>query len=544
MKDKLMSQKNPIQPELSQAELDGLIERVERAIENELSLSVDDMKLLLLAIHSLAMLQQTIEDKDITLYKLRKLLGMVQQSEKRGLDNRSASTPRTRKNNVNKTPKKRTMRPPTVEHHALTDFQKGDSCPDCQRGKFYKFEPARLLRITGHGPFEAIQHISERLRCNACQVMRTAPLPDAVLEDGEANQQYGYSARSLMAINKFYSGLPYHHQGNVSNLFGYPISASTVFDQCEWLADAAMPVYYELKKIASNAQVFLLDDTPHRILEQQPEERANRRGSGTRIRTGVYSSGIVAYTQTHQEIVLFETSLGHAGEFIDDLLKKRDNTLPMPIVMSDALSSNTPTVIAVYQAYCNAHARREFFDIQHLKPEMIEWLLDRYGKIWENEAWIKEKNLDRETRLVYHQQHSKPVMEEIKRWAMSEQKAETFEEHSAFGKAIHYLLRHFDKLTCFYQMLDVPLDNNRMEETLKLIIRSRKTCHFFKTVNGAGVANVLTSLIGTGMRADINLFDYLTVLQRYAREVRDHPNAWLPWNYLEAVVEQQGKLKS
>lgn len=522
--------------EINQAELDALIKRVELAIENELALSIEDMKLLLLAIHSLATLQQKIEDKEVTVYKLRKLLGMVTQSEKRVAGGNSVGSKSNCKRSGNKTGKKRTMQPPKVEYHTVINFKKGDVCPDCQRGKFYKFEPASLLRISGHGPFEATKHISERLRCNACQTVITAKLPESVLADGEANQQYGYSARSLMALNKFYSGLPYYHQGNVSDLFGYPMTASTVFDQCEHLANRVMPVYYELKKMASDGKLFLLDDTPHRILEQQPEERANRNGSGTRIRTGVYSSGIIAYTSADQEIVLFETSLGHAGEFIDSLLKKRDQTLPIPVVVSDALNSNTPSTMEVYQAYCNAHGRREFFDLRHLKPEAIDWLLERYGKIWENEALIKEKNLDAQARLVYHQQHSKPVMEEIKTWAESEKRTETFEEHSGFGKAIHYLLRHFNKLTCFYQRPGIPIDNNRMEETLKLIIRSRKTCHFFKTVNGAGVANVITSLIATGMRAGINLFDYLTVLQRHADKVRANPKIWLPWNYLDALA--------
>lgn len=530
-----MSTEESIQ-EIGQEELNRLIERVEFAIENELSLSIEDMKLLLLAIHSLATLQQKIEDKDITLHKLRKLLGMVTQSEKRDPKKHTGSETKKPKNRPPKIRKKRATQPPKVEHHALTDFKKGDVCPDCQRGKLYKFEPGRLLRVSGHGPFEATQHISERLRCNACQGVMTAALPESVLADGKADQQYGYSARSLMALNKFYSGLPYHHQGNVSSLFGCTISASTVFDQCEHLANDAMPVYYELKKIASNAKLFLLDDTPNRILEQQPEERANRNGQGTRVRTGIYSSGVVAYTDENREIVLFETSLGHAGEFIDSLLKKRDSTLPIPAVMSDALSSNTPSVMAVHQAYCNAHCRREFFDLRHLKPHEIGGLLDLYSKIWENEAFIKESGLDEEARLLYHQQHSKPVMEQIKTWSLSQQEAKTFEEHSSFGKAIKYLLKHFDKLTRFYQLPGVPIDNNRIEETLKIIIRSRKTCHFFKTVNGSGVANVLTSLIGTGMRADINLFDYLTVLQRHADKVRTNPSDWLPWNYLDTLT--------
>ena len=74
-----------------------------------------------------------------------------------------------------------------------------------------------------------------------------------------------------------------------------------------------------------------------------------------------------------------------------------------------------------------------------------------------------------------------------------------------------------------------------MEETLKLVIRSRKTAHFFKTIVGAGVANVLTSMIGTGMRADINLFEYLTILQRYRDQVRASPTDWLPWNYQQTL---------
>lgn len=529
-----MSEKESIQ-DISQAELSALIERVECAIENELALSIEDMKLLLLAIHSLATLTQKIEDKEITLHKLRKLLGMVTQSEQRR-DKDKKRNGKSRKTATAKKRKKRATTPPKVEHHALTKFSKGDTCPGCQRGKLYPFEVGSLLRISGHGPFEATRHVTERLRCNACQEIITAKLPESVLADGEANQQYGYSARALMGLNKFYSGLPYYHQGNVSDLFGVSISASTVFDQCEHLANAVMPVYYELKKMAADANLFLLDDTPHRILEQQPEEKPNRNGKGTRLRTGIYSSGLVAYTEAQQEIVLFETSLGHAGEFIDSLLKKRNPRLPMPKVMSDALSSNTPSIMAVHQAYCNAHCRREFFDLQDLHPERIDWLLEEYGRIWENEEIIREKKLDATARLAYHQQHSKPVMENIQAWALKEQAAETFEEHSRFGKAIRYLLRHFDKLTCFYRIAGVPIDNNRMEETLKLIIRSRKTCHFFKTVNGAGVANVLTSLIGTGMRADINLFDYLTVLQRHANTVRLNPAAWLPWNYLDTLA--------
>lgn len=521
--------------EISVDELEALIARVEQAIEDELALTVEDMKRLLLAISTLSTVQQQLEDKDTTLYKLRKLLGMVTQSEQRHRrSSGKAATLGHQKPRANRTPRKKS--PPMVVYHGFGERKKGDVCPACQRGKLYKFEPGSLLRITGHSPLEATRHITERLRCNACQEVLTAELPDEVLADGKPNQQYGYSARALMALYKFYSGLPYHHQGNLSEMLGVSLSASTIFDQCEAVANAIMPIVYELRRLAANASLLLLDDTPHRILTQQPEERPNRHGTGTRVRTGVYSSGLVAYTPAGQEVVLFETSLGHAGELVDSILEKRDGTLPMPIVMSDALSSNTPTVIETHSGYCNAHCRRQFYDLQDKKPEIIDGLLTHYGKIWEHERTVKQEQMDDQMRLAYHQRYSQPVMNELKRWAEQQVAETTFEAHSAFGKAVNYLLRHFEKLTLFCRLPGVPLDNNRMEETLKLVIRSRKTAHFFKTINGAGVANVLTSVIGTGMRAAINLFEYLTTLQRYHEPVRANPKDWLPWNYQQTLA--------
>ncbi|HXL58820.1 MAG TPA: hypothetical protein VN958_21305, partial [Chitinophagaceae bacterium] len=59
--------------EIDRKALADLIVRVEEAIEHNLALSVDDLKLLLLAISTLCTLQEKIEADDVTLHKLRKL---------------------------------------------------------------------------------------------------------------------------------------------------------------------------------------------------------------------------------------------------------------------------------------------------------------------------------------------------------------------------------------------------------------------------------------------------------------------------------------
>jgi transposase len=247
--------------EIDRKALAELIVRVEEAIEHNLALSVDDLKLLLLAISTLCALQEKIETDDVTLHKLRKLLGMVQQSE-RHLVSSQKSNPKKNKKNIQKknTDKKNKSpsKPPKLIHHAMTEYQRGQVCPACKIGKLYKFEPSTFLRVTGHARFEAEKHIMEQLRCNACQEIYKAALPEAVLEDGDANQMYSYSARTLMVIDKFFSGLPYYHQANLADIFGHSMGASTIFDQCEQVADAVMPIFYELKRQAAMAYQFLL----------------------------------------------------------------------------------------------------------------------------------------------------------------------------------------------------------------------------------------------------------------------------------------------
>ncbi|MCP4933676.1 MAG: hypothetical protein GY927_05590, partial [bacterium] len=150
-------------------------------------------------------MQERLTDKDITLHKLRKLLGMISASEKlndligRGNTDKNNDSPK--KPHKKKKPNNTKPVQPSKHHHTLEALNKGDRCPECKAGTLYKYQPAQLLRITGQTPFLPELHLSERLRCNTCGQFFTAPLPEAVLADGNSDQKYGYSARTLMALN-------------------------------------------------------------------------------------------------------------------------------------------------------------------------------------------------------------------------------------------------------------------------------------------------------------------------------------------------------
>jgi transposase len=526
--------------ELSAAELDGLIDRVQQAAQHGLALSADDLQLLLSALLLLAQLQTELAEQDITLHKLRKLAGIVKRSEQlKHLAPGRSTSPSASRPAAQRTPK-----PPVepIVHerctHCLTEVAKGQRCPECGRGTLYNYTPAVVLRISGQTPLKSTQHLLERLRCNTCGSYFTAALPEAVQQDGPAEQTYGYSARALMAIQKYFAGAPFYRQQTLQQLFGLPISASTVFDQCEQLANAIRPLFACLLALAGTAWLYFVDDTTNRILTQGPVSKPDRRTGKPKVRSGVYTSGMIAVLADGQRCLLYQTNVGHAGEWLDEILSGRPATAPPPLIMSDALNHNRPSVVPEYhRALCNAHARREFVDIAHLFPDQVPDVLEQYARIWLHERQCQ--GLSPAQRLAYHREQSLPVMEQLRDGFQRQLDSGDVEANSGLGQAIGYFLRHYAGLTAFCRFEAAPLDNNPLEQALKLVIRGRKNALFFKTPAGAAIADVITSVVATAHHAGINTFDYLIALQRHADAVKAQPERWLPWNYHTAVEAQK-----
>jgi hypothetical protein len=212
---------------------------------------------------------------------------------------------------------------------------------------------------------------------------------------------------------------------------------------------------------------------------------------------------------------------------------KRVKGCAKPIIMSDALASNRPSRGEVTMTLCNSHARRQFVDVISHFPEDVEHVLNRYGDIWVNDQHTKEQEYTPSERLAYHQQHSRPIMGEIKRWGEQHLANGDIEENSSLGKAIKYFIKHFDGLTYFCKVEGAKIDNNQIEAMLKIVVRDRKNTMFHKTLLGATIGGVVTSVIATASKSGINVFDYFTTLQRDSEQVKANPENYLPWNYLE-----------
>jgi hypothetical protein len=268
--------------------------------------------------------------------------------------------------------------------------------------------------------------------------------------------------------------------------------------------------------------------------------------AGDSDRTGIFTSGIVS-TRDGRKIALFFTSRQHAGENLRDILAERAAAMRPPIQMCDALSRNLPKLpekLEVIVSHCMAHARRRFVEVTPNFPDACRHVLEALGEIYHHDALARQQGLSAEERLLFHQQRSGPVMDQLHVWLKAQLEEKKVEPNSGLGQAITYLLKYWDRLTLFLRQAGAPVDNNLCERALKRAILHRKNSLFYKTENGAHVGDIFMSLIHSAELCGANPFDYLTRLQRHADELNQNPSQWMPWNYPDTLHRAAAAINS
>ena len=310
-------------------------------------------------------------------------------------------------------------------------------------------------------------------------------------------------------------------------MLGIPISASEIWAMTNEVAETIEPIYDILNHLAAQGHCIHGDDTNMKILELMKENDL-----GTK-RTGMRTTAILSKFKSHP-IGLYVTGRKHAGENLENILKKRDPDRGKVVQICDALAANKPKTIETHIANCLAHARRNFYKQLENWPEEISKILDLFAEIFHKESKAP-KNLRKKQK--YRQQKLKPLMNQLKSYCTHLTEAKIAEPNSGLGVAIKYLNRHWKGLTLFLTKPRAALTNNDNERMIKLVALNRKNAYFYATTKGAHAGDILMSIIKTCELNGINTWDYLIALQKNRRALKKAPEDWLPWNYTYQLIK-------
>ena len=391
--------------------------------------------------------------------------------------------------------------------------------------------------MVGQAPLGATVYRVQRLRCRMCDTVFNAPLPAAVA----ALPKYDSSCASMIALLRYGNGLPHFRLEGLQASLYIPLPDATQWDIVSKAVPAPRAAFQELIRQAAQAPLLHSDDTPMKVLSLMKERERAEAGGVKPVAKAINTSGIVAVLQDdaqhkQRRVVLFFTGHAHAGKNMERVLAHRAQELAPAMQMCDALAANVAGEFTTILANCLTHGRRQVADVAEQFPAAARHVIKALAEVYKNDAQCRQDQLSSEQRLSFHQQHSQPIMDGLKRWMAEQFDKRLVEPNSGLGKALNYLTKHWSELTLFLRKAGAPLDNNLCEQVLKRAIMHRKGSMFYKTVSGAEVGDIYMSLIHTCRLCDVNPFDYLNALQKRAQEVIDAPQRWLPWNFSEQLA--------
>lgn len=533
--------------DISIAELEAIIDRSKTA-----PLSEQDCERLHHVLQTLYFLTTELEKKHVSIERLKRMLfgaateklknvidealeqnSKQQENEPRNQDgNQSKDNEKSKGHGRNGADEYTGADKVKIQHQSL---KPGDCCPECKKGTVYDIKkPGLLVRVTGQAPIKATVYELQKLRCNLCGKIFTARAPEGVGDD-----KYDVQSASMIALLKYGSGFPFNRLERLQGNLGIPLPAATQWDILSDCSAVFVPIHEALIMTAAAGKVVHNDDTGMKILNTPAISESDQIDCDKQTnseRKGIFTSGIVSVGDEHR-VALFFTGRKHAGENLADVLKNRASQLAPPIQMCDALSRNMSEDFKAIVGNCLAHGRRRFTDVVENFPTECRYVLELLAEVYKNDELTRERNLSDDERLVFHQSHSKALMEELQKWLKEQLDGKIVEPNSGLGEAICYMLRHWEKLTLFLRQPGAPLDNNICERALKKAILHRKNSYFYKTVNGARVGDMFMSLIHTCELNNVNPFDYLTEVQNNAQAATSSPSDWMPWNYKQTLTK-------
>jgi transposase len=377
------------------------------------------------------------------------------------------------------------------------------------------FKPAQV---------RVIRNIRPKYACPGCrQGVHIAPVPLQLLPKSLATP----ALLAHITTAKFVDGLPLYRQEAQFHRLGVTLGRATM---AGWMIQLGalhvVPIVNLLNEQLLEQPLIHFDETRLQVLKSDKAPTADH---WMWVRAAGAPGG---------RIILFDYDPSRGGAVPLRLLQGYHG-----ILLTDGYEpyETVAQALGLVHAGCLAHARRRFEEArkasEHPAESHARIALDFIRELYliERPLWDKEQPAGPKERVQVRAERSAPIIKNFHAWL--EALAPQVLPQSLLGKAVHYTLGQWPKLTVFLNHGEVPLDNNRLENSIRPFVLGRKGWLFSDTVPGARASANLYSLVETAKANNVEPHAYLSLLFAqlpHAKTVEDFERL-LPWNVKAAL---------
>lgn len=380
-----------------------------------------------------------------------------------------------------------------TEYH----FDESPQCPACGGemsiwpGQFEESEEVTVVETS----FKISLQKRAKYTCACHGAVMTAPGPEKLIPGGRYSPDFAvYSA-----IEKFCDHIPLARQSRRMQRQGLLVTSQTLWDQHVALAGHLEPTWNKLWDLALCEDVLHVDETGWKMM-------------GSKSKPNWTLFGL-----TTPQLAVYHLASSKSAKAAHEILRGFEGTLVVDGYKVYPIVADLEGTIRI--AHCWAHADRKFKDAKD-PPAQIATMRGLIAKLYEIEREVEGPfpgdAAAQKKRQALRSDRSAKVIEKIRETAFSFGGL----RRSAFGKALRYLLAHWDGLTLFLKDPRIALDNNAAERVLRGPVVGRKNFYGNRSKRGAKTAAILYSLIET---AKLNGRDPSAYLREAAKAAIQSP---------------------
>ena len=196
-------------------------------------------------------------------------------------------------------------------------------------------------------------------------------------------------------------------------------------------------------------------------------------------------------------------------------------------------------------AFCWAHQRRDFLDVEKSWPKLSDWTIEWLGRIGELYKINGERLQEKEESQAFKQKDEKlrQAVEEMRKSREAQLQEEKL--HPIKRKVLASMQEHWKGLTLFVDHPQVPMDNNASERTLRIAALCRKNFYGSGCEWSGNLAAWMFSIVATLKKHRLNprkwLTAYLQACAEAGGKAPEDVDKWLPWKLSAQQKKDMGQ---
>jgi len=402
------------------------------------------------------------------------------------------------------------------EVHDLPEDQKNCSCCGLPREQFFKDEESEIIEVEVNAHVRKITRKSYVLKCKCPgQPKVVSPTVVGALFPGS---QLGISPWVEILLAKYRYGEPINRLLDRWADIDFSPPRGTIHSNLASIEKLIAPLTELIAARNRSAHHWHMDETRWSVFVKIPGK------AGHRWWLWVFIT---------KDTVVFKIAPTRSAQVIYEHLGEK----PEGIASVDRYSAYKSVALHslnLFLAYCWAHVRRDFLELEIKWPELADWAKVWLEKISElfainnlrREAEPMDVNFvkaDGELRNAMDHFHSEMVAGLMDKGL-----------HDEARKVLRSLEAHWDGLKIFVDHPQIPMDNNLAERTLRPQVVGRKNFWGSGSEHTARLQADLGTLFFTLDRNNINLkkwlFEYLSACALNGGRPPDELERFLPWS--------------